>query len=113
MRMIHHGVSHNVGHLVVAAVVHLLHRVQNTSLHGLQSVVYMRHGTLQYHVRGIVQEPVLIHAREVVHGRGVEAVYGLIVAVLVVLQVVLCGILLQPVLLVHLCWVFCLIVVHL
>ena len=47
------------------------------------------------------------------HGRGIEAVYGLIVTVLVVLQVVLCGILLQPVLLVHLCWVFCLIVVHL
>ena len=45
-----HGVAHDVGHLVVAAVVHALHGVQYAPLHGFQSVLYMRNGPFQYHV---------------------------------------------------------------
>ena len=76
-----HGVSHDVGHLVIPAVVHALHGVQYASLHGLQSVLYVRHGTFQYHIRSIVQEPVLIHAAQVVDGCCVKSVHGLIVRV--------------------------------
>ena len=50
MRMKLHRVSHDVGHFVVAAVVHSLHRMENASLHGLESVLEMRYRTLQYHV---------------------------------------------------------------
>ena len=50
VRMKLHRVSHDVGHLVVTAVVHSLHRMENASLHGLESVLEMRHRALQYHV---------------------------------------------------------------
>ena len=45
-----HGVAHNVGHLVVSAVVHAFHGVQYAPLHGFQSVLDVWHGALQYHV---------------------------------------------------------------
>ena len=61
-----HGVPHNVGHLVVASVVQPLHTMEYASLYGLESVVYMGHGTLQDYVRCIIQEPVLVHAGELV-----------------------------------------------
>ena len=69
-----HGMPHDVGHLVVASVVHSFHRVENTSLHGFQSVLDVRHGTFQYHVRGIIQKPTLIHSAEVMNHRGIKAV---------------------------------------
>ena len=31
--------AHNVGHLIISAVVHALHRVQDAALHGLQTVL--------------------------------------------------------------------------
>ena len=74
-----HGVAHDVGHLVVSPVVHALHRVQYSALHGFQSVLDMRHGTFENHIRGVVQKPVLIHAAQMVYHRGVEPVHGLIV----------------------------------
>ena len=61
-----HGLTHDVGHLVVTAVVAALHGVENTTLHGLQTILDMGHGTLQNNIRSIVQEPVLVHAREFV-----------------------------------------------
>ena len=61
-----HGLAHHVGHLVVASVLHAVHGMQNASLHRLQSVVDVGHGALEYHVGGIVQEPVLVHAAQVV-----------------------------------------------
>jgi hypothetical protein len=64
-----HGVAHDVRHLVVASVIEALHRVQDASLHGLQAIVEVRHGTLKDDVRGIVQKPVLIHAAQLVFGR--------------------------------------------
>ena len=42
-----HSVSHYVCHLVVSSVVHPLHRVEDTPLHGFQSVLDMWHGTLK------------------------------------------------------------------
>ena len=66
MRVELHSVSHDVRHLVVAPVVHALHRVQDASLHRLQSVDDVRHGTFQYDVARIVEEPVLVHSAQVV-----------------------------------------------
>ena len=74
-----HRVTHDVRHLVEAAVVHPLHRVEDTSLHGFQTVAQVGHGTFEDHVGSVIQEPVLIHATEVVYGCRVEAVYGFIV----------------------------------
>ena len=82
MRVELHGVSHDVCHLVEAAVVHALHRVQDATLHRLEAVFDVWHGTFQNHIAGIVEEPVLIHARQVVHCRCVEAIGGAVVGVL-------------------------------
>ena len=67
VRVVLHGLADDVGDLVVAAVVHALHGVQDAALHGLQTVLDMGHGTLQDHVGGIVEEPVLVHARKLAH----------------------------------------------
>ena len=64
VRVVLHGLTHEVGDLVVTAVVDDLHRMKDTPLDGFQSVLDMRHGAFEDHVRGVVQEPVLIHARE-------------------------------------------------
>ena len=53
--MVLHGFSDQTGHLVLAAVVHDLHHVENPSLHRFQTVLDMRNGSLQYDVGGIVQ----------------------------------------------------------
>ena len=67
MGVVLHGLPHDVGHLVVAAVVDHLHGVENAPLHGFQAVAHMGHGAFQDHVGGVVQEPVLIHARQLAH----------------------------------------------
>ena len=76
MRVKLHGVSHDVRHLVVASIVEAAHRVQDASLHRFQSIVDVGNGTLQDYVRGIVEKPMLVHARQVIghlrialHGR--------------------------------------------
>ena len=86
-----HGVSHDVGHLVVASVVHALHRVKDTALHRFQSILDLRHSALKDDIGGIVQKPVLVHAAEMMHGRGIEAVGGLVVGVLVLGELVVVG----------------------
>ena len=48
-------------------------------MHGFQTVAQVRHGTFEDYVRGVIQEPVLVHATEVVYGCRVEAVHGFIV----------------------------------
>ena len=78
-----HGVTHDVGHLVISAVVHAAHGVQDAALHGFQTVLDMRYGTLQDDIAGIVEEPVLVHSREMMHGTGIEAIDRLIVRVLI------------------------------
>ena len=67
VRMVLHGLAHDVGHLVIASVIDALHGVEYASLHGLQSVGRVGHGTLQDHVGGVVEEPVAVHARELAH----------------------------------------------
>ena len=79
MRMELHGMAHNVCHLVEPAVVHTLHRVEYASLHGFQAILNMRHGTLKYDVRGIVEKPVLIHAAQMMNGRCVKTVHRLVI----------------------------------
>ena len=62
-----HRFACNVRHLVVATVVHSLHRVENAALHGFQTVVKVRNGALQNHIGGIVQKPILVHPGEGMH----------------------------------------------
>ena len=50
MRVVFHGITHNVGHLIITAIIHALHGVQNTALHRLKAIHNMGHGTLQNHV---------------------------------------------------------------
>ena len=64
VRVVLHGLADDVGHLGVAPVVHLAHRVEDPPLHRLEAVDDMRYGPLQDHIGGIVQEPVLEHARQ-------------------------------------------------
>ena len=59
-----HGMSHDVGHLIVASVVEQLHRVEYASLHGFESVTQVGNGALEDYVRGVVQKPVLVHTRK-------------------------------------------------
>ena len=64
VRMVLHRRADDICDLVVASVVEFAHRMQDAPLHRLQSVVDVRHGTFQNHIRGIVQKPVLVHARQ-------------------------------------------------
>ena len=66
----------DVGDLVVAAVVQLVHGVQDAALHGLEAVVEMRDRALEDHVAGVVEEPVaveLVHELRVRRGSRVAA----------------------------------------
>ena len=65
--MVLHGLPDDVGHLVVAAVVDGLHGVENTPLHGLQTVLDMGHGAFEDDIRCVIEEPVLVHACELAH----------------------------------------------
>ena len=67
MRVKLHRLAHHVGHLIISSVVDPPHGVQDAPLHWLQPVVDVRHGPLQDHVRGIIQKPALIHARQMAH----------------------------------------------
>ena len=64
MRVVLHRQSHDVGHLVEVAIVGLLHGMHDAALHRLEAVLDVRHGTLQDHVGGIVEKPVLVHAAQ-------------------------------------------------
>ena len=76
MRVVLHGLTDDVGYLVVLAVIDRLHRMQDTALHRLQTIFDRRHCTLQYHVRSIVQEPVLVHACQMILHRIIETTLG-------------------------------------
>ena len=82
MRVELHGVSHDVGHLIISAIVHSFHRVENASLHRFQTVAQMGHGSLQDYVAGVIQEPVLIHAAKMMNRCGIKAVTWFIVGML-------------------------------
>ena len=57
-----HGVSDDVCHLVIAAIVQAFHAVQDASLYRLETVVYVGYCSFENYIGCIVQEPVLIHA---------------------------------------------------
>ena len=78
-----HGVSHDVRHFVVPAVVHAFHGVEYAPLHGFEPVLDVWHGTFQDDIRCVVEEPVLVHSAEMVHGGGIEPVHRLVVGVIV------------------------------
>ena len=65
--------SYDVCDLVVTSVVEFAHGMENASLYRFQTVVHVRNGTFQNNVRGIVQEPVLVHAGQFV---GVVFAFG-------------------------------------
>ncbi len=62
-----HGLPHDVGHLVVAAVVDHLHGVENAPLHGFQAVAHVGHGAFQDHVGGVVRNQFLYMPRQLAH----------------------------------------------
>ena len=64
MRVVVHGVAHDTRHLLGVAVVALLHYMHDAALHRLETVLNVGYGTLQNYVAGIVEKPVLIHARQ-------------------------------------------------
>ena len=66
MRVILHGITDDIGHLIETAVIEGLHRVKYAALHGLEAVLYMRHGTLEYHVGGVLEEPASVHTAQMV-----------------------------------------------
>ena len=76
-----HGMSHDVGHLVVTSVVEPLHGVQDAPLHGFETVAQVGHGTLENHVGGIVKEPVLVHPGELEVAFGIAGFLRLVVGV--------------------------------
>ena len=61
VRMVFHRMADDVGHLVVTAVVKLLHGMKNPPLNRFQSVGNLRHRPFQDHIRRIIQEPALVH----------------------------------------------------
>ena len=56
-----HGMTYYVGYFVVTAVIHALHGVQDTSLYGFKTVTDMGNGSFQNYIRGVIQEPALVH----------------------------------------------------
>jgi hypothetical protein len=53
--------------------------VKYAALHWLQTVLDMRHGTLQDYVGSIIQKPVLIHAGKVVYYGCVKTINGTVI----------------------------------
>src|SRR5262245_2856136 len=61
MRMILHAVSDDVRHFIIATIFHIPHRMQDTALDRLQTVIDMWYCTFQDYIRCVVQKPTLIH----------------------------------------------------
>ena len=64
VRMELHGLTHNVCHLGVGAVVHAVHGVQDAALDGFETVGNVGDSTVQDYVRGVIEIPVLEHSGE-------------------------------------------------
>ena len=73
--------THHVRHFVVASVIKFAHGMQDAALNRFKAIVQVWYRTLQNHIRGIVQEPVLVHACQLVRD-GVAAAVGVVAAVL-------------------------------
>ena len=73
MRVKLHGFTGDIGHFVVASIIHTLHGVKDAALHGFEPVAQMRNGTLKDDIGGIVEKPLLVHSRERVYADGAFA----------------------------------------
>jgi hypothetical protein len=56
---------HNVGDLIIPAVIKAFHSVEDTPLYRFKSVVDMRDSAFEDNVGSIVEEPASIHIRKV------------------------------------------------
>ena len=65
--MVLHGLSHDIGYFVVATIVNHLHGMEDAALNGFQTISKVRNGTLQNDVARLVEEPVLVHATQMVY----------------------------------------------
>ena len=61
VRVVLHGVAHDVCHLVETAILQLVHGVQDSALHGFQAVVNIRERSIQDDVGGVVEIPLAVH----------------------------------------------------
>ena len=59
-----HRLADDVGHLVEFTVIHVMQRLEYPPLHWLQSIDDVGNGPFQDHIGGIVNEVVLVHARQ-------------------------------------------------
>ena len=73
MRVELHGMTNYVRNLIVLAVVHPLHGMHDATLHRLEAISNVRHGTFQDYIRSIVEEPVLIHLVQMVRNTVVRS----------------------------------------
>ena len=67
VRVVLHGLAHNVGHLVELAVVHGDKGVQYTPLHRLEAVHQIRDCAVADYIGGILQEIIFIKLRYLCH----------------------------------------------
>ena len=63
MRVIFHGISHDVCYLVVSSIFQLAHRMHDTALNRLKTIINRWNGTVQNYIRGVIKKPILIKPR--------------------------------------------------
>ena len=64
MRVELHSMSHDIGDLVETPVIEQFHRMKNTPLYRFQTIGQMRNRPFKYHIRSIIEKPVLKHSRK-------------------------------------------------
>ena len=62
VRMELHGMPDQVGDLMVASIVQIVHGVQQAPLNRLKTIEQSGYSSFEDHIGGIVQEVILIHA---------------------------------------------------
>ena len=67
-----HRLPDDVSYLDELATIHPLEVVEDTALHGLEPVIDMGYSTLKDDVGGVVEEPCLVHLRQVAQLRAVR-----------------------------------------
>ena len=80
MWVVLHSLTYDICNLIVTAILHALHRMENTTLNRLESILQVWHSALEDNIRGVVQEPILVHTRKTAHtilGRGQHAILTL------------------------------------
>ena len=63
MRVILHGMTHDICHLIIPTVIKFFKRMHDTPLDGFKAIFYGRYGSFQYDIGSIIQEPVFVHTR--------------------------------------------------